>query len=200
MWENWVWYLGWEDPLEKGKVTHSSILAWRIPWTWGRKESDMTEWFSLFPLTGHSEESPRAIFLNTDRRDWEAQESRSWVTSGTGPIAQTTAHLLEGHLVSPIFPAQEWNRHLLCCWRILYQLSYMGSPKVLRWRSVITSVVIIISIINVTSFLEFLIFFFVYPLLIIPLLRIYLKEVLKKFWAQALYHSIIHMNKELQPA
>ena len=25
--------LGWEDPLEKGKVTHSSILAWRIPWT-----------------------------------------------------------------------------------------------------------------------------------------------------------------------
>ena len=25
--------LGWEDPLEKGKTTHSSILAWRIPWT-----------------------------------------------------------------------------------------------------------------------------------------------------------------------
>ena len=25
--------LGWEDPLEKGMVTHSSILAWRIPWT-----------------------------------------------------------------------------------------------------------------------------------------------------------------------
>ena len=25
--------LGWEDPLEKGKGTHSSILAWRIPWT-----------------------------------------------------------------------------------------------------------------------------------------------------------------------
>ena len=24
--------LGWEDPLEKGKATHSSILAWRIPW------------------------------------------------------------------------------------------------------------------------------------------------------------------------
>ena len=31
--ETWVWSLGWEDPLEKGKVTHSSILAWRIPWT-----------------------------------------------------------------------------------------------------------------------------------------------------------------------
>ena len=33
MWETWVQFLGWEDPLEKGMVTHSSILAWRIPWT-----------------------------------------------------------------------------------------------------------------------------------------------------------------------
>ena len=31
--ETWVQYPGWEDPLEKGKATHSSILAWRIPWT-----------------------------------------------------------------------------------------------------------------------------------------------------------------------
>ena len=33
MWETWVRFLGWEDPLEKGKATHSSILAWRITWT-----------------------------------------------------------------------------------------------------------------------------------------------------------------------
>ena len=31
--ETWVRSLGWEDLLEKGKATHSSILAWRIPWT-----------------------------------------------------------------------------------------------------------------------------------------------------------------------
>ena len=31
--ETWVRSLGWEDPLEKGMATHSSILAWRIPWT-----------------------------------------------------------------------------------------------------------------------------------------------------------------------
>ena len=31
--ETWVQSLGWEDPLEKGMATHSSILAWRIPWT-----------------------------------------------------------------------------------------------------------------------------------------------------------------------
>ena len=33
MWETWVRSLGWEDALEKGTATHSSILAWRIPWT-----------------------------------------------------------------------------------------------------------------------------------------------------------------------
>ena len=40
MWETWVRSLDWEALLEKGKGTHSSILAWRIPWTlyspWGR--------------------------------------------------------------------------------------------------------------------------------------------------------------------
>ena len=30
--ETWVRSLSWDDPLEKGKATHSSILAWRIPW------------------------------------------------------------------------------------------------------------------------------------------------------------------------
>ena len=44
---------GWEDILEKGIATHSSVLAWRIPWTeepgrlWGCKESDMTERLTL---------------------------------------------------------------------------------------------------------------------------------------------------------
>ena len=33
MQETWVPSLGWEDPLEKGTATHSSTLAWRIPWT-----------------------------------------------------------------------------------------------------------------------------------------------------------------------
>ena len=50
MWETWVQSLGWEDPLEKGKATHASFLAWRIPWTdspRGRKVSDTTERLSL---------------------------------------------------------------------------------------------------------------------------------------------------------
>ena len=39
MWETWVRSLGWEDPLEKGKATHSSILAWRIPRTIGSQST-----------------------------------------------------------------------------------------------------------------------------------------------------------------
>ena len=31
--KTWVLFLGWEDPLEEGVATHSSVLAWRIPWT-----------------------------------------------------------------------------------------------------------------------------------------------------------------------
>ena len=53
----------WKDPLEKGMVTHSSILAWRTPWTeepgglyspWGGKESDTTEQLSLTHSLTHS--------------------------------------------------------------------------------------------------------------------------------------------------
>ena len=49
-WVRKILSLGQEDPLEKGMATHSSILAWRIPWTeepQGCKESDMTEWLSM---------------------------------------------------------------------------------------------------------------------------------------------------------
>ena len=48
MWGTWVQSLDWEDPLEKGKATRFGILVWRIPWTVGRKELNMTEWLSPF--------------------------------------------------------------------------------------------------------------------------------------------------------
>ena len=55
--ETWVQSLGWDDPLEKEKATHSSILAWRIPWT----KSDTIErlHFYCMALT-----SPPHLFLN----------------------------------------------------------------------------------------------------------------------------------------
>ena len=53
-----VWSLGWEDPLEKGMIIHSSTLTWRIPWTeepdrlhivpCGHEEPDMSEQLNFF--------------------------------------------------------------------------------------------------------------------------------------------------------
>ena len=51
MWETWVRSLGWEDPLEKEMATHSSTLAWKMPWmqecgglqSMGSQESNTTE-------------------------------------------------------------------------------------------------------------------------------------------------------------
>ena len=56
-WETWIRSLGWEDPLEEGMETHSSVLAWKIPWTeepdgllsMGSQRIDTTE-FSFFFL------------------------------------------------------------------------------------------------------------------------------------------------------
>ena len=56
MQETLVWFLGRKDPLEEGMTIHSSILAWRIPWTkrnlvgycpWDLKQLDMTKWLTL---------------------------------------------------------------------------------------------------------------------------------------------------------
>ena len=65
--ETQVWSLGQEDPLEKEMATHSSILAWRIPWMeepggyspQGCKESDMTEWLLFL-----------SFFLNKKKKNW----------------------------------------------------------------------------------------------------------------------------------
>ena len=51
MQETQVQSLSWEDPLEKGMATHSSILAWGISWTeepGGLQKSDITEWLTHF--------------------------------------------------------------------------------------------------------------------------------------------------------
>ena len=55
MQEAWVRSLGWEDPLERGKATHSSILAWRIPWTvqsaWSQSRTQLSN-FHFTSATG----------------------------------------------------------------------------------------------------------------------------------------------------
>ena len=65
MQEIWVRSLDWEDPLEKGTATHSSVLAWRIPWTedlmgyslWGHKGSDTTERLHFSSVSSEGKQS-----------------------------------------------------------------------------------------------------------------------------------------------
>ena len=56
MQETWVQSLGWKDPLEKGKATHSSILAWRIPWTIAqgiaKSQTQLSNFTSLYIYVG----------------------------------------------------------------------------------------------------------------------------------------------------
>ena len=66
MWETWVWSLGWEDRLEKGKATHSIILAWRIPWT---------IWSMGSPRVGDNWETSPSPRAEEDEEDRETLES-----------------------------------------------------------------------------------------------------------------------------
>ena len=103
IWETWVQSLEWEDPLEKGKATHSSILAWRIPWTI-QSELDMTESLThLFHFIYY-------LYINLlymlNHNDWN-----SGVEICTWPIFQITLNLYSLYGYSDKF-----------CFRILTKL------------------------------------------------------------------------------
>ena len=67
MWKTWVRPLGWEDPLEEGTATHSSILAWRIPWTEepsGPQSVGSRDWARLStPIPGETDPHMRVPWL-----------------------------------------------------------------------------------------------------------------------------------------
>ena len=62
--ETWVESLGWEDLLEKGKATHSSILAWRIPWTTVHGVAKSRTRLSDFHLVSECSQSIRDAQVN----------------------------------------------------------------------------------------------------------------------------------------
>ena len=62
MQETWVRSLGWEDPLEKGMATHSSILAWRNPWT---ERGDCSHWGCRVTHDGVTNTHRRTYVLHT---------------------------------------------------------------------------------------------------------------------------------------
>ena len=81
MWETWIRSLGWEDPLKEVMATHSSILAWRIPWTEqpGRLQSMGSQRVKHNWATQHT----LIIYPNKNRkelreRNWHMPEAEKW--------------------------------------------------------------------------------------------------------------------------
>ena len=66
--ETWVLSLGWEDPLEKGKATHSSVLAWRIPWTVKSMGSQRVRhgWVTHFTSLHFTSKATQNLYLSQD--------------------------------------------------------------------------------------------------------------------------------------
>ena len=61
----WIWFLGWEDPLEKEMATHSPVLSWEIPWTEepDRLQSMGSQWVGLHWIAGHAPFSQKDMYL-----------------------------------------------------------------------------------------------------------------------------------------
>ena len=89
MQETGVWSLGREDPLEEGMAIHSSILAWKIPWTkepggpWSRKDSDMrvTKIFTLKACPCRASADGRVQASVDCSLESQNQSPSAWVTS-----------------------------------------------------------------------------------------------------------------------
>ena len=92
MQKTWVWSLDQEDPLEKEMAAHSSILAWRIPWT---------------------EEPGRLRSMGSQRveHDWVAKHSRTHTRAHTHTHTHTHTHHIPW-LDAPVLCLLSWQRHV----------------------------------------------------------------------------------------
>ena len=139
MWETQVWSLGWEDPLEM--ATHSSILAWRIPWTWGPS-------------------GLQSVGLQRGRHNWATNPEGK----GTVPLpeAKRNYYLLQVTHTMCLMPLHLYDNHIIiyiihicCCCSVTKSyltlcdpLDYKGSlsltifwsfPKIMSIESVMSS-------------------------------------------------------------
>ena len=119
MWETKVQSLGWEDPLEEGMATHSSILAWRIPMDtgalegcgpWGHKELDTTEWLST-----HKYEKPHILPV-VHLAHLQVCGGMSSLSPSCGRLSWGAAGLLNLHILSEVIE----NCQFPVCWLVLF--------------------------------------------------------------------------------
>ena len=136
MQETWIRSLAWEDPLEKGKAPHSSILAWRIPWTVqirrSQRDMDTTERLSLSHLAGI--EYIKSVSLQVPLSG--NYQNSAGISNGLQPTRLLCARHSPGKntgvgshsLLQKIFPSQGSNPGFLYCRWPLYHLAHQGSP------------------------------------------------------------------------
>ena len=74
MQETWARSLGWEDPLEKGKAIHSSILAWRVQWGGKELDSRVQSWLSNFYFQSGQKEQ-----YTLKKTEWQYTEQETWL-------------------------------------------------------------------------------------------------------------------------
>ena len=136
--ETWVPSLGQGDPLEKGITTHSSILAWRIPWTeepggvynsWGHKKSDTTNWLTL------SHSSIYLIYLPTCFLFVMclsiSQQPRPSTHRSIYPSVNQQSSYLSTDFLSPIYPS---NLYICIICLFMYLSSHscaLSSPTIM---------------------------------------------------------------------
>ena len=84
MWETWVRSLGWEDPLEEGMATHSSILAWRIPWTEEPGGLQSKGWQSRIRLSNLAQHSQDRLLVRYSRSEQSKELMSYGVELGHG--------------------------------------------------------------------------------------------------------------------
>ena len=129
--EMWVWFLGWEDLLEQEKVSHSSIITWKIPWT------------EAWRATVHGFAKSQTCFLNTG----------SWGGPSISIVYSLIAHrhvmsLFLGFLLGPID---------LCVWfwaRIKLWLLYLCSIVCFIYLFIITFFFLLYNIVLVLPYIN----------------------------------------------
>ena len=99
--ETWVQSLGQEDPLEEGKATHSSIVAWRIPWTeepgglhspWNRRVGHSLRFFYCFPFeTAEGCVCPKSLICECEHIHFRGKSSHT-----AGPFMSQCLPFLDG--------------------------------------------------------------------------------------------------------
>ena len=119
--ENWVQFLGWEDPLEEGRTTHSSILAWRISMERG------TQWATVH---GVAKSQTRMSTLTQTHRTHLQRSDWEWCKDILNPVVTQIPDfplVCSWHYPSPTFLLKIREYSFLCSHILLL-------PTLVPWR------------------------------------------------------------------